>query len=463
MADGALPGFRDFYPEEFAQRAHIFRAWREVARRHAFVEYDGPPLEPLELYTRKSGDEIVNQLYAFTDKGGREVALRPEMTPTFARMVAVKANALRKPVRWFSIPQLFRYERSQRGRLREHFQLNVDIVGEGSELADAELLCVAIDVMRELGLTPDDVRARVSDRELLNALLDEAGVGGTQRPAVYAVLDKYEREAHAAARDRLVAAGLAPAVVKRVMLLPDIRAVDDLRKEFGSSVEVAPHIERLERYFAHLEALGVLAWVDLDLAIVRGLAYYTGIVFELFDARGELRAICGGGRYDTLLASLGGADLPAVGFGMGDVVLGELLKARALTPAGAGSGADLYLVGGKGAAEHGLGGALRLVRALRLAGISVDDALSAERYLTQRLRNQLDSAQKSGAVAAIYFTSESEVEVLRLSGKLGGAKRESFPVSALLAGDHAAVARLVEMLHASPLDLGGPSALRHPS
>src|SRR5580765_3657199 len=161
MSQGALPGFRDFYPEQLATRNYLMSVWRDVARRFGFLEYDGPPLEPLDLYTKKSGDEIVGQLYNFTDKGEREIALRPEMTPTFARMVGARANALRKPVRWFSIPQLFRYERAQRGRLREHFQLNVDIVGEPSELADAELLSFAIEVMRELGLGPTDVRARV--------------------------------------------------------------------------------------------------------------------------------------------------------------------------------------------------------------------------------------------------------------------------------------------------------------
>src|SRR5829696_1378045 len=163
MFKGALPGFRDFYPQELSERAFIMATWREVARRYGFVEYDGPPLEPLELYTRKSGEEIVGQLYNFTDKGGREVALRPEMTPTFARMVADRANALRKPVRWYSIPQLFRYERQQRGRLREHYQLNVDLVGEADVTADAEVLAVAVDIMRAVGLGPNDVRARVSD------------------------------------------------------------------------------------------------------------------------------------------------------------------------------------------------------------------------------------------------------------------------------------------------------------
>src|SRR5579864_1994331 len=174
-----LPGFRDFYPEPLPQpdlwsadaRQFIFEKWRSIAKRYGFREYDGPPLEPLELFTAKSGEEIVGQLYNFTDKGGREVALRPEMTPTLARMVSAKANALRKPVRWFCTPQMFRYERQQRGRLREHYQVNYDIIGEADVTADAELLAVAIDIMREFGLTSSDVRARFSDRRLLRALL----------------------------------------------------------------------------------------------------------------------------------------------------------------------------------------------------------------------------------------------------------------------------------------------------
>src|SRR5919204_2710643 len=188
----ALPGFRDFYPAEFAERAYIFDVWRDVARRFGFVEYDGPPLEPLELYTKKSGDEIVGQLYNFEDKGGREVALRPEMTPTFARMVGSRANALRKPVRWFSIPQLFRYERQQKGRLREHFQLNVDIVGEADVTADAELLAVAVECMRAFGLGPEDVRARVSDRRLLLAILKALKVADNQTAGTFAVIDKLD-------------------------------------------------------------------------------------------------------------------------------------------------------------------------------------------------------------------------------------------------------------------------------
>src|SRR5688500_11010798 len=211
-----LPGFRDFYPEEYAARAFILQTWREVARRFAFVEYDGPPLEPLDLYTKKSGDEIVGQLYNFTDKGDREVALRPEMTPTFARMVGARANTLRKPIRWFSIPQLFRYERQQKGRLREHFQLNVDIVGEADVTADAELLSVAIDIMRAFGLTAADVRARVSDRRLLRGLLVLTGITDDMLPGVYAVVDKLDREPRASLETKLRAAGLHDVCIARV-------------------------------------------------------------------------------------------------------------------------------------------------------------------------------------------------------------------------------------------------------
>ncbi|HEY2848738.1 MAG TPA: histidine--tRNA ligase [Gemmatimonadaceae bacterium] len=443
MAGGALPGFRDFYPDEFAQRAHIFRAWREVARRFAFVEYDGPPLEPLDLYTKKSGAEIAGQLYNFTDKGGREVALRPEMTPTFARMVGERANALKKPVRWFSIPQLFRYERAQRGRLREHYQLNVDIVGEASELADAELLCVAISIMKELGLDASGVRARVSDRRLLGALLGEIGVTeASAQGAAFAVLDKVSRQPREISVEKLTGAGLSKEKADAVLALPNIKKLADIPGSLVKSAAAKPHLDRMTSYFAHLESLGVRDWVDLDLSIVRGLDYYTGIVFELFDAKGELRAICGGGRYDNLLNDLGGTDLPALGFGMGDVVLGELLKERHLMPASSGNGADLYFVGGNGALEHPIGDALRLANLLRGAGLGVDYALNAERYQTQPERNQVDNAKKSGARAVILFQPGSQVVVQGIIGKLKEAPKQEFAAGPLLAGDASAVTAL---------------------
>ena len=380
MAQGALPGFRDFYPTEFAQRAYIARIWRDVARRYAFVEYDGPPLEPLELYTRKSGDEIVVQLYNFTDKGGREVALRPEMTPTLARMVAARANALRKPVRWFSLPQLFRYERQQKGRLREHFQLNVDIIGESDVTADAELLAVAIDIMREFGLSPDDVRARVSDRRLLRALLERLGVGDEQLPAVFGIIDKIERQPREVSVEKLSALGVSSESADSLFSLMDGLTLDALRARFGDTPAIAERIADLERYYTYLADLGVAEWVQLDLSIVRGLAYYTGIVFELFDARGEFRAICGGGRYDNLLKSLGGVDLPALGFGMGDVVLGELLRARGLSDVPIGE-PDFWVA----AAEDGdLRDVMLAATQLRRAGASVEYALRPQTLSKQR-------------------------------------------------------------------------------
>ena len=389
MSIGALPGFRDFYPAELAERSHIFGAWRDVARRFAFAEYDGPPLEPLELYTKKSGDEIVGQLYNFEDKGGRQVALRPEMTPTVARMVASRANALRKPVRWFSVPQLFRYERQQKGRLREHFQLNVDIFGESDVSADAELLAVAIEIMRALGLGPEAVRARVSDRRLLNALLGAAGVAEAQLAAAYAVIDKIERTPVAQSQQRLVEAGMSAAVASTVIdLITQTRSLGALRARFPNDQHLGEHLARFEEYFALLDALGVREYVDLDLRIVRGLAYYTGIVFELFDATGDFRAICGGGRYDNLLQALGGVDMPALGFGMGDVVLAELLRARSLMPART-SGVEFWVA----PVSHGQRlPAARVATALRRAGASTEYALR-----DQALGKQLKAAGTIGA------------------------------------------------------------------
>jgi histidyl-tRNA synthetase len=401
MSAKALPGFRDFYPQEFAERAHIVRVWREVARRFGFVEYDGPPLEPLELYTKKSGDEIVGQLYNFADKGGREVALRPEMTPTFARMVGARANALRKPVRWFSVPQLFRYERQQRGRLREHFQLNVDVVGEADVTADAELLAVAVDMMREFGLTRDDVVARVSDRRLLSALLLRAGLSEAQLPAAYAAIDKAERDPRDVLVARLADAGVAPEVAARALALARRTSVVELRAEYGDDPSVAEALDRLARYFGYLEALGAGEWAVLDLTIVRGLAYYTGVVFELFDARGELRAICGGGRYDALLGALGGAELPALGFGMGDVVLGELLRDRGLMPAAA--PALDYWVAADDAALLPM--VMRVTTLLRRVGHSVEYALR-----DQALGKQLKAAQAAGARTVAVFRQAAVAE-----------------------------------------------------
>jgi histidyl-tRNA synthetase len=321
------------------------------------------------------------------------------MTPTFARMVAARANALRKPVRWFSIPQLFRYERQQKGRLREHFQLNVDIVGESEVSADAELLAVAIEIMRGCGLTPDDVVARVSDRRLLNALLRAWGVPDELVPATYAAIDKIERDPQAVLLDRLQAAGLAPGIAERVLHGAAASDRAALRAEHAGDHDVVEALARVDRYFELAAAHGLAEWVQFDLAIVRGLAYYTGIVFELFDRKGEFRAICGGGRYDALLKDLGGVDLPALGFGMGDVVLGELLRARGRMPASVAS-PDFWVAFTEPAQFPR---AVAAASRLRRGGASVEYSLKE-----QALARQLKTAATVGAPRVIIVGSSSE-------------------------------------------------------
>jgi histidyl-tRNA synthetase len=395
MSHKPLPGFRDFYPDQFAERAHIFETWRRIVRRYAFQEYDGPPLEPLELYTQKSGEEIVTQLYNFVDKGDRPVAMRPEMTPTFARMVGSKAQALRKPVRWFSLPQLFRYERTQKGRLREHYQLNVDIVGEADVLADAELLAIAVNIMTAFGLTAEQVRARVSDRRLLNGLLEHLGIAEGSWPVVYAVLDKLERQPRELSAEKLTAIGLSAYTVETILGFATLDFAT-VQAQYGDAPAVTAHVQRFAQYVAHCEALGIGAFLRFDLTIVRGLAYYTGIVFELFDNVGEFRAICGGGRYDNLLKALGGADLPALGFGMGDVVLGELLRERGLMPS-ASSSVQLWIAQSPESPEYPAA-TLRTAAALRDVGVVVEYA-----FRPQRVDKQLEAGRKAGAHAFLIL------------------------------------------------------------
>ncbi len=398
MSQGALPGFRDFYPDQLATRNYLTGIWRDVARRYGFVEYDGPPLEPLELYTRKSGEEIVGQLYAFTDKGGREVALRPEMTPTLARMVAAKASALRKPIRWFSVPQLFRYERQQRGRLREHFQLNVDIIGEASVAADAELLAVAIDVMRAVGLTSADVRARVSDRRLLTSILTQVGVASESLAAVFGAIDKAGREPREVTLEKIAKiVGDKAGIHSIERVLASAHDFEALASQFGHVPEIAGQFSEMREYLRFLDALGVGDWIDFDLSIVRGLAYYTGKVFELFDAKGELRAICGGGRYDDLLSTIGDVDMPALGFGMGDVVLSDLLRMRNLLPEP--NLATEYWVAGDDASL--LPEVMTVAGRLRAKDKSVEYALKP-----QTLARQLKTASSAGVRAVVLVRRE---------------------------------------------------------
>jgi histidyl-tRNA synthetase len=374
MKTKALPGFRDFYPTDLALRAHIFRTWRSVATRYGFEEYDGPPLESLELYTAKSGEEIVGQLYSFKDKGDREVALRPEMTPSLARMVASRSTQLKKPIRWFSIPQLFRYERQQRGRLREHFQLNCDLIGEPGPLADAEVIALATDVVRAFGFTSKDIRVRISDRRLISQLLYSLDLTEVQVGAIYNWLDKQGRSASVNNLQRLHDLSIDPDIIAFLEAACQVRDIGKLKRVLAKKPDLQLSIRNLEEVVYTLSEMGLADFIDIDLSIVRGLAYYTGTVFELFDSGRTLRAICGGGRYDNLLEALGGVELPAVGFGMGDVVLTELLKDRELVPADV-SSIDVFLAF---ITKDDLQHVLSLAHQFRDAGLRVEYALSPQ-------------------------------------------------------------------------------------
>jgi histidyl-tRNA synthetase len=380
----ALPGFRDFLPDDCAKRNYTFARWREVARRYGFVEWEGPLLEATELYKKKSGAEIVDQLFNFIDKGEREVALRPELTPTLARVVAAHEREFKKPLKWFSIGQFFRYEKQQRGRFREHFQLNCDIVGESDLAADIELVALCIDILRAFGFTERDFVVRISDREFWTDFLREKDVPADRWDEFLQAIDKFGREPREKTAEKV--GNLADAVFATL-------------KSGGKS-------EKLSRLVDALRGRGLADFVAIDIGIVRGLAYYTGIVFEVFDRAGKFRAIAGGGRYDNLIAQLsdGGISLPALGFAMGDVVLGELINE---TPhaqeemektIARDRKIDIYIVIAK---EERRSDALRQIQQLRDRGYRVDYPLTGE-----KVGKQFQTAEQLGACVAVLFGDE---------------------------------------------------------
>lgn len=410
-----LPGFRDFPPEDLAARDRVFSAWRRAARRFGFLEYDGPPLEPVDLYVRKSGPEIVGQLYEFTDKGDRHVALRPEMTPSLARILAERSRAMPKPIRWFTIPQLFRYERQQKGRLREHFQWNVDVIGEAGPAADAEVVAVALEGLKELGLGPSDVVARVSDRPLIQAILAALGVGEGAHADVFQVIDKLERAGDDWALEKLGEVADAATAAELISIL---RASDRdaLHTRFGDSPDVIARLAVVQQVHDRLTALGFGEWIQFDLMIVRGLAYYTGTVFEVFDRARSMRAVCGGGRYDRLLELVGGDPLPACGFGMGDVVLTDLLRELGRLPDYERT-VDAFVVT-QSPALNVLG--LEIASALRSGGYSVSYSLGDD-----TLRKQFKTAATAGArVTIVIGPDEVERGAARVRDMTSGDERD---------------------------------------
>ena len=322
-------GTRDFYPEDMAFQQFVFSKWKKTCERYGFEQYEAPMFEHLELFTQKSGDEIEKQLYSFKDKGDRMMALRPEMTPSLARMVASKGSALKRPVRWYSIPRLFRYEKMQKGRLREFFQLNMDILGIAEVDADAELIAAVIDMMRDLGFTSDDFKVRISSRTLLDELFTAAGLDKNRFSDLFALLDKKGKIPQEVYSEDLRKIVPENDIHDRITGIFGAQSIDQIKNSIGNT----PALETLTRLFELLGNYGFGEYTVFDIGIVRGLAYYTGIVFEVFDIKKSMRAIAGGGRYDKLVELYGGPPTPAVGFAAGDVVLGDLLKEKMLHPA----------------------------------------------------------------------------------------------------------------------------------
>jgi histidyl-tRNA synthetase len=394
-----LPGFRDFYPEPLPHtdtwsadaRQFIFDRWRETAKRYNFREYDGPPLEPIELFTTKSGEEIVGQLYNFTDKGERAVSLRPEMTPTLARMVAAHERNYKKPIKWFALPQLFRYERQQKGRLREHFQFNADIIGESDPAADAELIALLIDTLRSFGLTEQDFVIRLSSRNAWHDFFKHGGGDMAHEYAFYQIVDKLERTSPEESEKKLSVLGFSIADVNQF-------------------IESGKPTAELENILQNLAARGLGSFVKIDYRVIRGLAYYTGVVFEAFDAKGEFRAIAGGGRYDNLvkLISGGKVNLPALGFGMGDVVLLEILKSRGLLPK-FDSHVDVFVLIED---ETLRAPSLKLVQDLRTAGFAVEYSLTPSKS-----DKQFKRAQELKAAFTAKLESDSYVRIRNMKSR----------------------------------------------
>jgi histidyl-tRNA synthetase len=397
----SLPGFREFYPEDCAARNALFQAWRAAARRHGFVEYDAPLLEPLELFTEKSGEEIRAQLFEFTDKGGRPVALRPEMTPSLARLVAARAGSLRKPIKWFSLGEQFRYEKPQKGRLRSFYQFNADILGEPGPGADAECIALLIESLKACGLKDGEFEIRISDRKLWFLFLAAKGINEEQAIKALAIIDKWQREPKEEILKKLVTlfGDQAESLwnqINTLLLENQVSAIIGFLSSglIESSPALTQRMKDWEELQKMLQGLGLGKIFRIDLSIVRGLAYYTGFVFEAFQTVGTARALAGGGRYDNLIQKLGGVDLPAVGFAIGDVTVTDLLQ-ELKRPLGEVDKPDVYIVIG---GEKERAPALQLAAQLRAAGLAVDYPLKDEKF-----GKQFKAADQCGARLALIL------------------------------------------------------------
>ncbi|MCY2929880.1 MAG: histidine--tRNA ligase [Planctomycetota bacterium] len=423
MSIQAVKGTRDFYPELMRRRNWIMAAWRRVSLRNGFEEYDAPIFEYPDLFTTKSGPEIASQLFNLVDRGGRSLAIRPEITPSLARMVNAKISSLPRPIKWFSMPRLCRAENTQRGRLREFFQWNVDVIGSDEVIADAEGIYTAVDFLREVGLTPADVTVRIGSRALTVSALKAAGLSDESVQAALPVLDKRAKVSDEEFRRLAVQAGMSGPQIESVCRFQDCDDLGALAKAAGGSSDGEAAVEQLRQLLATLRAMGAGEYCTLDMRIVRGLAYYTGVVYEVFDAAGSMRAVAGGGRYDNLLEVLGGPKVGATGFGMGDVVLGLLLEEKAKFPADVdASSVDYYLID---AEETCFPRVVELVGGLRGRGASADFS-----YARRAVGKQLKEANRRGARFAV-IVREDGVSVKELAtGEQRDVTAEEFLASA---------------------------------
>lgn len=415
----SLPGFREFYPEEFTRRKHIFDLWRRTAHTFGFAEYDAPVLEPLELYKAKSGDEIEAQLFSFTDKGGREVALRPEMTPTVCRLVGAKASSLKRPIKWFSIAEFYRYERMQKGRGRCFSQFNADIFGEPGVEAEIELVAMLAQCLAAFGLTEADFYIRLSDRNLWFFYLEALGLDEPRVRAVLGAIDRYEKYGDDAFKGYTEQFGALDAEVKaKVLAFLQVKSLSALETTVASlgGEKLAGRLADWKKLLGGLDAMGLTKFVEVDLGVVRGLAYYTGFVFEAFDRKGELRSIAGGGRYDDLVEKLGGPALPAVGFAIGDMTFALLLEQRGLTPNFVQT-PDVYCVLGS---EAGRRAAFADIHALRASGRRVDYPMK-EVAIGKQFKLAADSGAK---LALIYGDDELAKGVVKIRDLGDRSERE---------------------------------------
>lgn len=400
-----------------AWRNHLLDAWRRVSIRHGFEQVDGPIFESLDLYKVKSGEGIVSELFHFEDRGGRGLAIRPEFTPTLARMVAAQANALPKPIKWFATPNFCRAERPQRGRLREFWQWNVDILGSDAAVADAECILVAVDLMAELGLAPEHVRVKISHRKTVRHVLTKLGVAEEEMLAAFDLLDsraKMDAEHFEAEAAQL---GLDDQRVARFDQICRMKyPAGDLGK-MREHLGIDEDLVDLETLDAELRAFGIADWCEYDLGIVRGLAYYTGTVFELHEATGVERALAGGGRYDKLIELFGGPATPAVGFGMGDVVLSGVLEDKGLIPREVMPRPDVFVVA---ASDEAAQGAYRCVATLRKQGVHARFSYRSTRNVGRLLKE----AAGSNARYALILGAEAGEGRGMLKDMASGEQRE---------------------------------------